>query len=127
MEIAQSALRRARFVTRGSRPFVCLFSLALLLASMALPTRAEEISPLRKDKEFAHGVFRTMQRLGETIYRVPGLPAHHAFNAIAPEVMGVNSLARFGLSQNPVDAVSLSNFAREAIANRLSELQASMR
>ncbi len=123
-KISRGALRLARSMIDGFRP-VWVISFALLIVSMTVSAHAEEISPLRKDKGFASRVLHTMQLLPEMSYRVPGLPAHHAFNAIASEVVGVNSLARFGLSQNSVDAVALTQFARAAIENRLFELQVS--
>jgi hypothetical protein len=107
----------------GSRT-MCALLLGLFFASMTVPAHADVVTPLRKDSEFANGIVRTLHRLGEGNFRPPGLSVRHAFNAIAPDVIGVNSLIQFGLSES-TDAAKLSSFAREVIQNRLSELQVS--
>lgn len=118
---------RAAIWTSRKPPFslwrraTCVFLLVAGMSRMGDVATAEELRPLREDKQALSSLLSTFEVAQGPAY-YPALSIAAKFKVIRPKVLGVESLARYGLVELPADNATLSDLVRRTIEARLSEL-----
>jgi hypothetical protein len=95
--------------------------ITIAVGASALAASAEELPPLRENKQKLDALFSNLQ-ISHVRPNFPTAPSDISFKAISIDVGGLAELAQFGLIDQSADSPALSNFVRSAVEARLQEL-----
>lgn len=101
-------------------------ALAIILLFAAIATnaavRADELPPIRENKQFVNELLRELRFSHELSSSYPGLATDYPFKALSLRVVGLGSLAKLGLIAGKDDELALSRLVRSSIEARIREL-----
>jgi hypothetical protein len=123
MSLFKTAVRVLTSALANTKMRSALASLLLFAAtSTCASVRADELPPIREDKQFLNELLRELRFSYEMHSSYPSLPTDHPFRALSPRVVGLGSLAKLGLIDGKDDELALSTFVRSSIEARIREL-----
>ena len=102
-----------------------LATIALVAAvaiSHAVTTFAQELTPLRENKEKLNNIVSALQAGAEIRFIPPGWDLRIPFSSLVVAVLEPVSMAQRGLMDVSADTQALSDFMKKAIETRLAEL-----